>query len=296
MNTLTEQYFPTLKDFLEKYRDRVISLRKFLTLSKGINHYLLSFPVLATYYDLLGFLEKRRAVFMDGLALLLDKRVVVHLSGDYDFSLLEGWTIKTCSKFPFDGKRSFLETVYVFDELFDSQRYRREERKRRLKRPLKVIEKDRVQIRILEEDWAKKAIALSERWEDEKIRSGKVYMQGFPRGEFRRMLERFLVWRKLGVLDGYLFGVFVKDKPYYIGVDVFVSPKVVFGICGFALYFDFDKSYGNESFLSECMFLKERGHKSLNVGFSTDKGVRRFKEKWVHRSLKSFQYRISRIS
>ncbi len=295
MSTLTGRDSLILKDFLKRYRDQIVSLRKFLSLCRGIDHYLLSFPVLATYYDLLGLLEKRHVVFLDGLVLLLDKKVAVHFGGDYDLSSLEGWVVKTSDKLSCAG-RTFVETLYDLEELFDPGRYGREERKKRLRRPLKIIEKDCVNVRVLEGDWVKKAIKLSERWEEEKVKSGKVYVRGFPKGEFRRMLERFLVWRKFDVLDGYLFGVFVKDKPYYIGVDVFINPEVVFGICGFALYFDFEKSYGNEAFLSECMFLQGRGHKRLNVGFSTDKGVRRFKEKWVHRSLKSFQYRISKIS
>ncbi len=290
MRTLTDPSFQILKSFLDRYRP--LSLREVVKSFPETN-YLVSFPVIALYYDLLRFLERRSVVFFDGLVCLLEKKTLLLYGGEYDLSGFEGWTVKSAQRLPFKGGRKYVETLYCLDQVLDPSSYpKRKHRKKKLLYPLRRAEREGVEIRDLGEEWLVKAVELSERWEEYKVSSGKVYVRGFPKGEFRRMAERFFLLRKLGIVNGYMFGVFVKEKPYYIGIDVFLSPETVYGVAGFSLSFDFDRSFGNEAFLLECAFLHERGHRRLNVGFSTDKTVREFKEKWVHESRVSYQYRI----
>ncbi len=273
-----------LKEFLSRYRDKVVSLRKVMEDFPPFHEHACSFPVSSLYHDLVSSMRERSVVFLDGAVFYLSSATAV-LYKEVDYEFPPGTRIKTLFNFPYKDRKKLTEILYRLPDIFDRSMYRNSESYRSRIKHLKKLQKIGYREYLVTPDRLSDAKRLHDEWVEYKLSRHDTYRVMFPKNRYLSMLVS-CVNSKLfpyKALIGY-----IGNEPVSLSLFLFWK-GMVYSLIGISRYWEYSH-IGDGVFLYQMRKLLEEGYEYVNVGYVQDRGIEEYKKKFPYIEVVTYVY------
>ncbi len=260
-----------LKDFLKKYKDRVVSLKKVIEEFPPFQEHACSFPVSSLFHDLVGSLRDGSVILLDGAIVYLKSATVV-LYKDILYEFPTGFQIKTPFELPYRNRKKLKEILYRLPDIFERSMYRNSDAFRNRMRYLKKLEKAGYAERDVTRDNIGDAVKVHDEWVRYKLSLPSTFKKSFPKAKYISMLRNCMNARLFPykALVGY-----IGDEPVSLTLYL-IWRGMVYSLIGISKYWE-HKHLSEGVFLYQARKLLEDGHEYVNVGYEQNRGIGNFK-------------------